>query len=61
MSEVKPIYVTLDQAKLLKEKGFNEVCDGHLVVRTGGVGKGEQYMRRGCFKIFRLTYRFSTN
>lgn len=26
MTEIKPTHVTFEQAKLLKEKGFDEIC-----------------------------------
>jgi len=26
--DIQPIYVNFEQAKLLKEKGFNELCTG---------------------------------
>jgi len=44
---IGPVYLTSEQTKQIKEKGFNERCEGHLVIKTGGVGKGEQFVRRG--------------
>jgi hypothetical protein len=41
--EIKPIYVTFEQSKLLKEKGFNEECrafylDGNLNTPKHSIG-----------------------
>ena len=45
--EIKPTYVTFEQTKLLKKKGFDKICESHLVVKTNGVNKGKQFIRRG--------------
>jgi hypothetical protein len=45
--KIEPTYVTFEQDKRLKEKGFNENCNGHLVIKTGGIGKGKQFIHEG--------------